>query len=146
MCGRLLEQNLRSRLTNEHLVLQRFSFWHTKCPDPFNIYESCSVLWKELAMSVLTVLEELQAPKFSWVPSLDFLSVWQPGMQQPCPPGLMPQEGSLDGQATLTSWHPTVKIQDLVKCPSKFGTAPAVGFLVGQQLPCLLAYFPIRTV
>lgn len=102
---------------------------HTSCLDPFNIYESCSVLWKELVMSVFTVLEELQVPKSWWVV-----------------PGLVSHEGRHDGQATSTSWHPAVRVQDYVKCPSKYRIAPAVDILVGQQLPCLLAYFLIKAV
>lgn len=85
---------------------------HTDCPDPFNTYESSCVLWKELVISVLTVLEELQVPKSGRVYSLDFLSVWQPGMQQSCLPGLVSHEGRHDGQAASTSWRPVVRVQD----------------------------------
>lgn len=122
-CGRVLEKNLRSCLTNDYMVLQRFFLWHTNHPEPFSIYESWGVLWKEPNMSVLTVLEELQAPKPWWVPCPDFLFLWQEGMQQPCLPGLESQDGNCEGQATATSWCPAVRVQN--STPEVHNCAPS---------------------
>lgn len=41
-----------------------------------------------------------------------YYSLWQPGMQQSCLPGLESQDGNCKGQATATLWCPAVRVQD----------------------------------
>lgn len=138
-CGRVLEKNFRSCIIKGCLVLQEFSLWYITHPEHFSIYESWGVFWIEPDMSVLTVLEELQAPKSWWVPlswlcitvTAACIQVWCHRMgiakgrpQQP--------HGSLQSGCSVV--------------PQKFRTVPAVDFFVNQQFPCLLSYFLARVV